>query len=292
MNKKLLLYVFLIIIVSASVFFAVVYLAGHNQANKPSEGNLANQIGESDQIKLLSQEDLEAEINSAVAKAGSLSEPFKSTMINNKIYELAVGQGNTQICDRISDSLSADYCREKIAIEKNDESICGLIADNQELKLDCQEEVALKNAVEKNDLAVCEDLIDEMKRNYCLKNIIENISDTGLCEELKDEKNKMDCLSTVGYNQAKSKNDTKYCDKITDRNRFADCYVEITGNGRDSDADMDGLSYWEEIYYGANPELGDSDFDGYKDGDEVKSGWSPVGDYPLNYTVATSSDYK
>ena len=42
------------------------------------------------------------------------------------------------------------------------------------------------------------------------------------------------------------------------------------------DIDNDGLSYEEELIYGTNPELEDTDKDGYKDGQEISSLYNPL----------------
>jgi hypothetical protein len=44
-----------------------------------------------------------------------------------------------------------------------------------------------------------------------------------------------------------------------------------------SDVDKDGLTAAEERYYGTDPNNADTDGDGYKDGDEVKAGYDPLG---------------
>lgn len=44
-----------------------------------------------------------------------------------------------------------------------------------------------------------------------------------------------------------------------------------------SDPDEDGLSNQEETTYGTNPNVADTDNDGYLDGDEVENGYNPLG---------------
>ncbi|MFC1632831.1 hypothetical protein ACFL1U_01650 [Patescibacteria group bacterium] len=54
----------------------------------------------------------------------------------------------------------------------------------------------------------------------------------------------------------------------------------------DSDADGDGLTYAQEQLLGSNPDLDDTDGDGYKDGEEFANGYSPTaGNAKLDQTV-------
>jgi len=43
------------------------------------------------------------------------------------------------------------------------------------------------------------------------------------------------------------------------------------------DLDADGLTAAEERFYGTNPEVADTDGDSFKDGDEVRAGYDPLG---------------
>lgn len=53
----------------------------------------------------------------------------------------------------------------------------------------------------------------------------------------------------------------------------------ITAGGADDTADPDGdnLTNAEERFYGTDPQKADSDDDGYKDGEEVRAGYNPLG---------------
>jgi len=55
--------------------------------------------------------------------------------------------------------------------------------------------------------------------------------------------------------------------------------VEVFNDG---DSDNDGLSDFDEAFYGTEPNNPDTDGDGYLDGDEVKAGYSPTGPGKLN----------
>ena len=53
---------------------------------------------------------------------------------------------------------------------------------------------------------------------------------------------------------------------------------EVTKNNLAiNDSDNDGLSDKEEEFYGTDKNNSDTDGDGYKDGDEVKNGYNPLG---------------
>jgi len=43
------------------------------------------------------------------------------------------------------------------------------------------------------------------------------------------------------------------------------------------DTDRDGIYDWQESFYGTNPYMADTDFDGYPDLDEIKFGFDPTG---------------
>jgi hypothetical protein len=44
-----------------------------------------------------------------------------------------------------------------------------------------------------------------------------------------------------------------------------------------TDEDQDGLNYEEEILFGTDPAIDDTDHDGYLDGEEVRNGFNPLG---------------
>ena len=53
---------------------------------------------------------------------------------------------------------------------------------------------------------------------------------------------------------------------------------ELTGVLLHSDNDNDGLDFLQEHTYGTDPDSADTDGDGYKDGEEVESGYNPIGE--------------
>ncbi|MCK5061380.1 hypothetical protein KAR28_02425 [Candidatus Parcubacteria bacterium] len=63
-----------------------------------------------------------------------------------------------------------------------------------------------------------------------------------------------------------------------------DYNIHISQEEEAGDSDNDGLLDSLETFYGTDPKNSDSDGDGYKDGDEVRNGYNPLGEGKLNET--------
>lgn len=70
--------------------------------------------------------------------------------------------------------------------------------------------------------------------------------------------------------------------------------IVATATDMTKDTDADGLTDYEEFnFYHSNPDLADTDGDGFKDGDEVRKGYNPLGagkliDSKITQTATTS----
>ncbi|MFC1645239.1 sortase domain-bontaining protein [Patescibacteria group bacterium] len=77
--------------------------------------------------------------------------------------------------------------------------------------------------------------------------------------------------------------------KVDDRKKIPSQWLDRYGlvvlddQDLDFDNDKDGLSLIEEYTYKTNPLKADTDDDGYSDGQEVKNGYSPVGEGKMDY---------
>lgn len=206
-------------------------------------------------------------------------------------------------CEEIIDERSKNECLSSLyyarALRNNDEFLCNniILELNRD---DCIKSIALKNL----DTNLCNDIIGEEIRNNCVLNIIEkkakDAGDSGFCSQLVSYSDKMSCfyrsvdinnekscdnvsgennilcLNALNFNQAMSTGDVSYCEKISNLQEKSSCVGEI-GSLVVADLDNDGLSDEEEAFYGTDPQNPDSDGDGYKDGEEVKNGYNPLG---------------
>ncbi len=59
-------------------------------------------------------------------------------------------------------------------------------------------------------------------------------------------------------------------------------------NNSEDDTDKDGLTYYDEYYFGTDPKRTDTDGDGYNDGREISGGYDPVapGEARINFVIA------
>lgn len=69
----------------------------------------------------------------------------------------------------------------------------------------------------------------------------------------------------------------------------ADTSFDFGSNANTVDSDGDGLSDWEEEFYGTDPNNPDSDEDGYNDKVEIDSGYNPLGLGKLDDVPETSN---
>ncbi|MFH1564273.1 MAG: hypothetical protein ABIC82_00250, partial [bacterium] len=131
-------------------------------------------------------------------------------------------------------------------------------------------------ATTKNDISLCQKIPGE--NNYeCLNSIISEHDNLDYCQSLSEELQET-CMQILARKLAYEKKDKSICDEISDSGIQNECKEYVDGI---LDPDNDGLTNSQEKIYKTDPNVPDTDKDGYKDGDEVKNGFNPLGDGKL-----------
>lgn len=177
--------------------------------------------------------------------------------------------GNSQFCGQEA-GRGRDLCLEQTALSQINSEICQKI-DDTILKSDCFTNVNLMSAVENKDLAACGKLDDLMLAKTCLNRIIEKNQEKSNCELLSQPDLINFCLSERFGWLARKNNDATLCEKIPDGIREAGCLSELKQIDLYSDADKDGLNFSQEIINGTDPNNPDTNNNGIKDAEEVRT---------------------
>lgn len=210
-------------------------------------------------------------------------EQATTTEINNHepmddwgYYNLAISSLDYNNCPHIISMISRNICYEQIANSTEDESICDLITTETK-KNSCHQTTKLKKIKKSSDISKCETITDDMLIVTCMKKLIDN-HDNVDCSLVIDEKMRNYCETENYYNKAIENKDIELCKIINTGTVRANCFSMIEGKDLFSDEDNDGLNYKDEIIYGTDPKVSDSDSDNYLDGTEVEKGFNPTGD--------------
>lgn len=206
---------------------------------------------------------------------------------SNEVYDLANTENNEEYCVYMEDQYTKDLCYESIALNKSDAGICSEIKDDN-IRLSCNNGTTINKANEENNILLCGELEDKKKQQSCFERLFnENISLQD-CEKIEVKKIKQEinivdefnlnqhCRDMVNYREAESSRDIKKCQSIYLNPLKAACLSKLMSIPLDSDSDKDGLSFLDEIINNTDPEIVDTDGDGFTDGDEVKNGYSPT----------------
>lgn len=148
----------------------------------------------------------------------------------------------------------------------NKEDVCAKVPNPDLCKIQTLKDLAI---IEKKTKS-CESLNDSQKDD-CIWGVAKSSMDPSVCDLIKNSDWKKRCSDEVLKENAIKKNDLSICDKIQDESVKSSCREEV------SDPDFDGLDYKQEIeVYKTDPNNSDTDGDGYKDGEEVKTGHDPL----------------
>lgn len=158
----------------------------------------------------------------------------------------------------------------------------------------CKLQLTKNKAVQTQDAKACASLPDDAKDD-CLWGVANAKKDASVCDGLNNKDYAAQCADGVVRDTAIEKKDLGMCDKIKAEDAKQACQQTIQGpitsencvaRGKEiafcdmlkiDDSDFDGLSTADEInIYHTDPRKVDTDGDGYKDGDEVKSGHDPL----------------
>ena len=162
----------------------------------------------------------------------------------------------------------ADGCIWKFARESMKPEFCAAIK-NETYKGLCADSAYDALARSTSDITQCDNIKSDLSKRVCILALeppitIENCSERGKPETY--------CQMLVVLAQANLKQDPELCKQLSD-DRVLDC-EDLVGI---DDPDFDQLQTTDETLYGSNPRIADTDGDGFKDGDEVTSGYNPNG---------------
>ena len=263
-NKKYL------IILGLTILFVLIFVF----ASQKDYFNIFKEQPEEESVINNQSQRLIGEIyNSHAEKEGR----FKEISINNDLYNIAKGKGDTDICLKINNELTKNLCLNEIAKNLKNEKICDIINEEQ-LRQECYGQIIFLDALENNNIALCEKVINEDLNKKCFNDISEKLFKVEECDVLEEKEQKNTCLSAVNYNLAINSNNREDCSIIYDGIIKAKCFSYFDEVSIYSDNDEDGLGYVQEIYYGTDFNNPDTDGDGYLDGDETKNGYNPLGE--------------
>ena len=278
--------ILLILIVAGSALFFVVY----KNTDIFVKSEFSNKTDDPDQKATAEPIPIAQEVEKIKQKYESIeNQHAKEIKIDNEIYELALKSGDEEACLLISNDRSRNICVKHVALQLLDTNLCQDIIDQEE-KDNCFNEVNLAKAENNKDLSLCNQIIDEMLKLTCLERIISQGINATECNQIplryspRTPENNYEtelrdlCVSKVLHKQAVANNNESLCEEIPLRYIMAKCLGKLKSIPLDSDSDNDGLNYYEEIIYNTNPDIADSDGDGFLDGEEVKSGYNPKGD--------------
>jgi hypothetical protein len=192
-----------------------------------------------------------------------------------KIFDQAITNQDKDFCARLTSATSRDICLKEIALSANNESTCSLIVSAEE-QLDCVDSLKIKTALQNGALPDCSNIKSAESADFCVREVAQTKSQED-CLQLESEKLVNTCLAVVIYKSAKEAGRADLCREIPDRMMIANCLSEIMGVDNLSDADGDGLRFFEEILNDTDPNNANSDGDSYSDADEVAAGHSPIG---------------
>jgi len=184
------------------------------------------------------------------------------------IMRLAHENKDAAKCDIVPVIDDKDICLLNFVSFVGDSSVCDTIYDPAR-KQDCKNQIVIQS----NDWSACQSFTTDIDRSYCYQNILNNTEGGGekLCPSLAEPQKSL-CWELYYTREAVNKTEYDICQKISTKQGRENCIKKMP-----DDSDGDTLSdYKERTVYGTDPYKPDTDGDGYKDGDEVKSGHDPL----------------
>lgn len=180
----------------------------------------------------------------------------------------AVQSKDAKVCASLPDDVKDD-CLWGVANVKKDARVCDELI-NKEYAAQCADGVIRDTAIEKKDLVMCDKIKGEDAKQACKETIQGPITSEN-CVARGKEIEFCDMLKTA--DSAGKAQDRAVCDSLKDVDSIQGCKARVLID----DPDFDGLSTSDEInIYHTDPRQVDTDGDGYKDSDEVKSGHDPL----------------
>lgn len=175
--------------------------------------------------------------------------------------------GDVAYCEDLEGE-SKDDCFFGVAREIIDLAFCADI-ESPTVKTLCEDAVNRKLADLHQDTSFCQQLSTETKRTNCAETLAGPVT-TENCSQRGYDQGYCDFISVT--EQAGLANDRSLCSVLSEDYQFS-CEEQVLVD----DADDDGLTGEQEVTYGTDSHVSDTDGDGYSDGTEVEAGYNPNG---------------
>jgi len=187
-----------------------------------------------------------------------------------KILNSVELSGQAALCEELAQGQQRDDCFFLVAQSESDTTLCKQI-EQAATKTLCLDTVYRDLA--DIDITYCDKLSTQAKSDGCRRTL--NPLTLEECQSSKSASSECQFLSIS--TQAQQQQDANICDRLETQDAENCRELVLT-----DDPDYDGLSTdRERNKYGTDPYNSDTDGDGYSDGDEVKSGYNPNGEGPL-----------
>lgn len=263
---------------------------------------IMQQMGKEEANKIISKDNEiyeAASANSDISQCSGISTEEQRDLC---VKLIAIKAKNIKLCKKINAESIEEACKDRVnyelAVAANNLELCKTINENYLInscvvrivsrlgysKLDCealeepQKDICLsyffgENDSEDKDILVCQ------KENdiECLYGIFAEQDSLDFCESLEEDF-KGACVQVVAKRLAFKNRDLDLCNEFITLEEREACRERIN---RMLDLDNDGLTDMQESAYGTDLANPDTDGDGYKDGDEVESGFNPAGEGKL-----------
>jgi hypothetical protein len=180
---------------------------------------------------------------------------------------LSVENGDTSACEALEPT-EKDDCFWGVANSKEDVSVCKKIV-NTDWALRCKNGINKALAIKNNKESFCDKIEDEQKKTDCKDELAGPVTASN-CADRGGEDGL--CTMLAVAEQANIAQDKRVCEKL-DAEFVESCKTLVISD----DPDFDGLESDVEALYGSDPDLKDTDGDGYSDGDELSAGYDPAG---------------
>lgn len=281
--KKIIFAIFLIMALSV-LFFG---LSQDIRNSKKGGDRQAKEQGEPGQNQEVSRHT--EEINSILGGfQGIKGSDARQKKIGMALYEAGFEKESVSFCEYIESKKVRSNCYLHTAVKKRDITMCNTSAMDGEQQGICERQTIMARAREEGDIGSCGLLESLELKQACLKRGVKASTDMDVCSPVEDSELSAYCESLVYSNLAQEKGDKEICGRIADRKLSIICQADVLGVIVSSDHDKDGLSFYQEMVYGTDPENPDTDGDGFSDGEEIQEGYNPVGHDPSGYPTAVS----
>jgi len=263
------------VVLVALVIFGVVWLVNSHKAAVRT----AN-------ITALAEQELDRSITACDKKKNS------KACQSNLVEDAALKSGVVELCDKLDGEANVS-CVWIFAREQYKPEVCGMISVKDK-QLECYDSVYRALANRDADISWCEKISSDSTRARCVNTMSETIARTIGCAGTGIDQSVCDRLTALAA--AVASEDPDKCAALADNNDQVGCLDSVGSGDRDHDdldaaletslgssdtsvdSDGDGLTDADEYYiYKTDPAKADTDDDGYNDGDEIKSGYNPLG---------------